>query len=210
MHTTLQDIYEAVVNGKKGNVVEYVKKALNEDIQPSEILNQGLIAAMKEVGDLYEAGDLFVPEMMIAAKSMKTGLALLDPYLVGEKIESSGIVILGTVKGDLHDIGKNLVGMMLEGSGFEVIDLGADVPPEKFAETALDYKAHIVGMSALLTTTMQNMRSTIEVFEDLGIRNDVKIMVGGAPVTEIFAKDIGADGYAPDAGRALKLAKALI
>jgi 5-methyltetrahydrofolate--homocysteine methyltransferase len=164
---------------------------------------------MKEVGARFECGDLYVPEMMVAARAMKAGLAILKPHLSQDATVGMGKVIVGTVKGDLHDIGKNLVAMMLEGAGCEVIDLGTDVPPEKFAATARESGARVIGLSALLTTTMQNMRSTLEALEDLGIRRQVLVIVGGAPVTEAFSKDIGADGYAPDAALAVKLVQRL-
>ncbi len=165
---------------------------------------------MTEVGARFERQEFYVPEMLVAARAMQSGLAILKPQLVEGGIKAVGKVVLGTVKGDLHDIGKTLVGMMLEGAGFEIVDLGTDVPPAKFAEVARSSGANIVGMSALLTTTMQNMRATVEALEDMGIRQQVKVMIGGAPVTDAYAKEIGADGYAPDASRAVALAKSLL
>jgi 5-methyltetrahydrofolate--homocysteine methyltransferase len=183
---------------------------MGEGLPAVRILNDALIAAMAEVGARYERQQFYVPEMLVAARAMQVGLALLKQQLVEDEVPVVGKVVLGTVKGDLHDIGKSLVGMMLEGTGFEIVDLGTDVAPAKFAEAVRSSGATLVGMSALLTTTMQNMRSTIEALEDLGVRGQVKVMVGGAPVTEAFAKEIGADGSAPDASRAVTLAKRLI
>ena len=164
------------------------------------------MGAMAEVGQLFEDGEYFVPELLAAARAMQGGLELLKPYLADEDVEPIGKVVTGTVKGDLHDIGKNLVGMMLKGAGFEIVDLGSDVSPEKFVEAVKESGAQIVAMSALLTTTMSNMPVTIKAFEDAGIRDSVKIFVGGAPLTEEYAKKIGADGFAPDASQAAKMA----
>jgi len=164
------------------------------------------MTAMSEAGKLFEEGEYFVPELLVAARAMQGGMELLKPLLVAEDVEPVGKVVIGTVKGDLHDIGKNLVGMMLEGAGFEVIDLGTDVDAEKFVEAVKTNNAQMVGMSALLTTTMSNMPSTIEALKQAGLRESVKVMIGGAPVTESFAQQIGADGYAPDASQAAKLA----
>jgi len=172
-------------------------------------LNDGMVRAMGEVGRLFEEGEYFVPEMLISARAMKTSLEQLKPHLVQSNIASSGKVIAGTVKGDLHDIGKNLVCMMLEGAAYEVIDLGTDVSPDQFIEAAKTSGANLVVMSALLTTTMVNMRTTVDAFKEAGIRDRVKILVGGAPVTENFAHEIGADGYAADASRAVSLARRL-
>jgi 5-methyltetrahydrofolate--homocysteine methyltransferase len=206
----IQSIRENVINGQKAEVELWVHKAIDAQLPADEILNSGLIAAMKEVGSRFEAGDFFVPEMLVAARAMQAGLAILKPLLVSGGIESSGKVVIGTVKGDLHDIGKNLVAMMLEGAGFEVVDLGTDVSPEQFITAIKDGYANLVGMSALLTTTMSNMKTIIAALKEAGIRDQVKVLVGGAPVTEKFANDIGADGYAPDASRAVTLAKDLM
>jgi 5-methyltetrahydrofolate--homocysteine methyltransferase len=165
---------------------------------------------MKEVGARFEAGDFYVPEMLIAARAMQAGLAILKPHLVSGGVPSAGKVVIGTVKGDLHDIGKNLVSMMLEGAGFEIFDLGTDVPPEKFIAAIKENNAGLLGMSALLTTTMSNMKLIMAALKEAGVREQVKVMIGGAPVTESFAKEIGADGYAPDASRAVTLAKSLM
>jgi 5-methyltetrahydrofolate--homocysteine methyltransferase len=206
----LTEIRENVIKGDQEHAGGKVKDALDEKIAPDKILKEALISAMGEVGDRFEKGEFYVPEMLIAARAMQAGLAVLKPRLVEEGIPTAGKVIIGTVKGDLHDIGKNLVAMMLEGAGFEIIDLGTDVPPQKFGEAVREHGAEIVGMSALLTTTMQAMRSTIEAMDDMGVRDEVKIIIGGAPVTDAFAKEIGADGYAPDASRAVTLAKTLM
>jgi len=210
MKELLQEINDAVLNGKKDEVEPLVRQALSEDYDPSEILDVGMIAAMREVGSRFENGKIFVPEMLISALAMKSGLELLKPHLVEAGAGVVGTVIIGSVKGDLHDIGKNLVAMMLEGAGFEVIDLGADVEPEDFVTAAQESEANIVGMSALLTTTMQNMKLVIEALDAGGVRDNVKVIVGGAPVNEDYAKEIGADGYAPDASRAVKLVTSLI
>jgi 5-methyltetrahydrofolate--homocysteine methyltransferase len=188
----------------------HVQAALDAQIDPGIILNEGMISAMQEVGRLFEEGEYFVPEMLIAARAMQDGLALLKPHLVQANVHSAGKVVIGTVKGDLHDIGKNLVAMMLEGAAFEIVDLGVDVPPEKFVEAVKTHQPRVVGLSALLTTTMPSMRTTIEALAAAGVRNQVKVIVGGAPVTEAFAHDIGADGFAPDASRAVKLTKSLV
>ncbi len=210
MDATLQNVYDEVINGNRAGVEAGVRKAMEAKLPAATILNQGLIAAMTEVGARFERQEFYVPEMLVAARAMQTGLAILKPQLVEGGIKAVGKVVLGTVKGDLHDIGKTLVGMMLEGAGFEIVDLGTDVPPAKFAEVARSSGANIVGLSALLTTTMQNMRATVEALEDMGIRQQVKVMIGGAPVTDAYAKEIGADGYAPDASRAVALAKQLM
>jgi 5-methyltetrahydrofolate--homocysteine methyltransferase len=209
METLTQSMQENVINGHRAEVETLVRQALDANIPPDEILNTGLIAAMKEVGARFEAGDFYVPEMLIAARAMQAGLAILKPYLVQSGVEAVGKVAIGTVKGDLHDIGKNLVAMMLEGAGFEIIDLGTDTAPEKFISAVRESNARVIGMSALLTTTMSNMKLVIAALKEAGLRDGVKVMVGGAPVTEAFAKEIGADGYAPDASRAVALAQRL-
>src|SRR3990172_6929682 len=210
MDAVLQSIYDEVINGNRAAVESGVQQAMQAGLPPASILNDALIGAMKEVGDRFERQEFYVPEMLVAARAMQSGLTLLKPLLVSSGVPTAGKIVLGTVKGDLHDIGKSLVGMMLEGAGFEVIDLGTDVGPEKFGEAVRTHQPQLVGLSALLTTTMQNMKSTLEALEDLGVRGQVKVMVGGAPVTDAFAKQIGADGYAPDASRAVTLAKALV
>jgi len=210
MHELLKTVHDDVINGDRTAVESGVRAAMEAGQPVASILNDALIAAMKEVGERFERQDFYVPEMLVAARAMQAGLTILKPHLAQAGVPAAGKVVLGTVRGDLHDIGKSLVGMMLEGAGFEVIDLGTDVGPEKFGEAVRTHKPQLVGLSALLTTTMQNMKSTLEALEDLGVRNQVKVMVGGAPVTDVFAKEIGADGYAPDASRAVTLARSLL
>jgi 5-methyltetrahydrofolate--homocysteine methyltransferase len=209
MDSLLIDLFNNVIEGQLEAVESRVKQALEYDIDAEAILNQGLIAAMKEVGQRFEAGEFYVPEMLVAARAMQAGLEILKPKLIESGVKATGKIVIGTVQGDLHDIGKNLVAMMLEGSGFEVIDLGTDVAPERFAEAAREYKPDLIGISALLTTTMTNMRKTIEALQDAGVHEKVKVIIGGAPVTKAYAEEIGADGYAADASRAAKLAKNL-
>jgi 5-methyltetrahydrofolate--homocysteine methyltransferase len=210
MQTTLEEIYNAVIAGKREDTSEKVQQAITENLPPGDILKKALIAAMTEVGDRFEQGEFYVPEMLVAARAMQSGMTILKPLLVEADLQPAGRVVIGTVKGDLHDIGKNLVGMMLEGAGFEIVDLGSDVPPEKFAAAVRENSPDIVGMSALLTTTMPAMENILEALEDLGVRSDVKVIIGGAPVTDSYAEKIGADGFAPDASRAVKLAQALM
>ena len=205
----LEDIFENVIEGQAPAVEAGVKAALAEGVEADVILKQALIAAMDEVGKRFEEGDFFVPEMLIAARAMQSGLVLLKPHLVEGGIEAAGKVAIGTVQGDLHDIGKNLVAMMLEGAGFEVNDLGVDVGPESFVK-AVQEGAQIVGMSALLTTTMNNMGATIKALEEAGLRDQVKVVIGGAPVTDTYAKQIGADAYAPDASSATRTVRQLL
>jgi 5-methyltetrahydrofolate--homocysteine methyltransferase len=206
MDTVLQQIYQGVLEGDLDGVTASVQEALESKVSAEAILKQGMMSAMKEVGQLFEDGEYFVPELLIAARAMQGGMDILKPMLAAEDVEPVGKVVTGTVQGDLHDIGKNLVGMMLKGAGFEIIDLGTDVSPEKFIEAVTESGAELVAMSALLTTTMANMPATIKAFEDAGIRDQVKIFVGGAPVTEEYARKIGADGFAPDASQAAKMA----
>ena len=206
---SLDKIYEAILDGDMRAAPEGVQEAINDGIAPGEILQEGMISAMEEVGRLFEEGEYFVPEMLIAARAMQSGLELLRPYLIDSGVEPIGKVVLGTVEGDLHDIGKNLVSMMLEGAGFEIVDLGTDVTPNQFVE-AVQNGANILGLSALLTTTLTSMEGTVKAIEDAGLRGDVKIMVGGAPVTSDYASQIGADGYAQDASQAVAIAKSLI
>ncbi len=209
MNETMQAIFEGVLSGNAGSVRIGVQTALAGGMDAAVILNNGLIAAMAEVGRRFECDEYFVPEMLIAARAMKEGMALLKPLLLQADIQPVGKVALGTVRGDLHDIGKNLVGMMLEGAGFEVVDLGTDVAPEKFVAAA-QAGADVIGLSALLTTTMPNMRATVLALQNAGLIDKVKVMVGGAPVTEQYAREIGAHAYAPDASRAAALARALV
>ena len=210
MGSILQEIYDSILNGEQEKTKAKVREALDAKIEAGRILNEGMVTAMAEVGKMFEEGEYFVPEMLIAARAMQGGLGVLKPYLVDSNIKPVGKVVMGTVKGDLHDIGKNLVSMMLEGAAFEIIDLGADVPPEKFIEAIQNSGADLVAMSALLTTTMPNMKVTIDALKAANLRDKVKIMVGGAPLTDNYAKEIGADGYASDANRAVNLAKTLM
>jgi 5-methyltetrahydrofolate--homocysteine methyltransferase len=205
----LAEIRTAVIEGQKNVVVPKVEQALKEGLAPDQILREGLIDAMAEVGRLFEDGEYFVPEMLIAARAMSAALDILKPLLVASGVKPVGKVAIGTVKGDLHDIGKSLVAMMLEGAGFEIMDMGVDVTPEKFLE-AIKNGAQIVAMSALLTTTMPNMKTTIEAIKTAGLRDRVVVLIGGAPVTQAYADEIGADGYAPDASAAVRKAKELI
>jgi 5-methyltetrahydrofolate--homocysteine methyltransferase len=210
MELILQNLYDAIMNGEANNTPGMVNQALNQGLPAAQILNEGMIAAMNHVGQLFEEGEFFVPEMLIAARAMQAGLAVLKPYLAQADVRAAGRVVAGTVKGDLHDIGKNLVCMLLEGAGFEIIDLGTDVAPEKFVQVVQDGRADMVALSALLTTTMPNMKATIDALNTAGVRGKVKVMIGGAPVTQAYADQIGADGYAPDASRAVALAKTLM
>lgn len=209
MSELLEEIFNAVLAGNQDEAEAKVRRAMEVPLSPEDILKKGLVAAMREVGDRFERGDYYVPEMLIAARAMQTGLNVLKPQLMEADIQPAGKVVIGTVKGDLHDIGKNLVGMMLEGAGYEIIDLGTDVPPERFAHAVREQDADFVGLSALLTTTMPEMRNTIEALEDLGVREQVRVIIGGAPITQDYADDIGADGYAPDASRAVAMARGL-
>ncbi len=210
MEPLIKEIYTNVMEGEAEAVKEKVQAALGQGIEAPVILNEGMIAAMSEVGRLFEEGEYFVPEMLIAARAMQSGLALLKPYLKDSDVKSAGKVVIGTVKGDLHDIGKNLVAMMLEGAGFEIVDLGTDVAPERFVEAVREQGAQVVALSALLTTTMPAMKATIEALTAAGIRDQVKVMIGGAPITQDYANLIGADGFSPDASRAVATAKALV
>lgn len=210
MDAILQEIYDSIVDGDQNAAKEKVQQAIDANIEPSVILNEAMISAMTKVGQMFEEGEYFVPEMLVSARAMQAGLSLLKPLLVKSDFKALGKVVAGTVKGDLHDIGKNLVCMMLEGAAFEVVDLGVDVSPEKFVEAVKETGADIVAMSALLTTTMPNMKVTIDALKEAGVRSKVKVMVGGAPLTDHYAKEIGADGYAPDASRAAALAKSLV
>lgn len=204
----LQKITETLIAGNS-ELVELVQKALDSGIGANDILQKGLMYGMDIVGERMESGEMFIPEVLMAAHQMSEALTILKPLLSEEESVSAGKMVIGTVKGDLHDIGKNLVTMMIESIGFEVIDLGIDVDPAKFVEAINDNKPSIVALSALLTTTMPMMTETIKVINQNGLRDQIKIIVGGAPVTQEFAADIGADGYAPDAGSAAKLAKAM-
>jgi len=210
METQLQALFDTILAGDTDSAPGKVQTALDAGIPAAQILNGAMIPAMEKVGKLYEEGEFFVPEMLIAARTMQAGLKVLRPFLMAADIKSAGRIAAGTVKGDLHDIGKNLVCMLLEGAGFEIMDLGADVSADKFVQVVSEGKADIVALSALLTTTMPNMKTTIEALKAAGVREKVKVMIGGAPVTQDYADQIGADGYAPDASRAVALAKQLM
>jgi 5-methyltetrahydrofolate--homocysteine methyltransferase len=210
MADILAKIASELYEGEDQSVAELVQKALDQGMEPKEVLQGGLIAGMDEVGRDFKAGELFVPEVLIAARAMHAGMNVLRPLLSETDSVSAGKYLIGTVKGDLHDIGKNLVKMMLEGAGFETIDLGTDVEPQAFVDAVREHKPQMIGMSALLTTTMVQMRATVEALEEAGLRGSVKIMIGGAPVTEAFATQIGADAYAPDAASAVDKARELV
>jgi 5-methyltetrahydrofolate--homocysteine methyltransferase len=207
---SLETIYEGVLNGNAKQTEAEVNAALAANTPAEDILYKACIPAMEEVGRLFEAGEKFVPEMLISARAMQTAMRLLRPRLTSANVQSLGKVVVGTVAGDLHDIGKNLVAMMLEGSGFEVIDLGTDVTPQKFVDAVKQHAPQVIGMSALLTTTMPSMGATIEALKEAGLREQVKVMIGGAPITQDFADKIGADGFAPDASSASRKAKSLL
>lgn len=210
MSEVLQEITKQLYAGKYNEVSALTQRALDEGLPPAQVLKGGLIAGMDVVGRDFKAGELYVPEVLVAAKAMHAGMDVLRPLLVGEDVPITGRFLIGTVQGDLHDIGKNLVAMMLEGAGFEVLDLGINIAPGAFVEAIKEKEPHLVGMSALLTTTKEAMKVTIEAIAQAGLRDRVKIMVGGAPVTARFADEIGADGYAPDAGAAVDKARELI
>jgi 5-methyltetrahydrofolate--homocysteine methyltransferase len=209
MEPLLKEIYDSIINANQIVTAAKVKEALDKNFGPAVILNEAMVPGMAEVGRLFEEGEYFVPEMLISARAMQAGMTVLKPSMVAANLKAVGKVVAGTVKGDLHDIGKNLVCMMLEGAAFEIIDLGSDVAPDRFVETVKQTGANMIVMSALLTTTMPNMKATIEALKVAGLRDKVKVLVGGAPLTTKYANDIGADGYAPDASRAVALAKTL-
>lgn len=203
----LQKLYDAVLNGDAKTAVAVTKEALAENLDPLELINKTMVPAMDEVGRRYEQEEYFVPELLLAARAMKGSLELLRPLLAERGARPTGTVVIGTVRGDLHDIGKNLVASLLEGGGFEVIDLGADVAPEKFIAAVHEKGAQVVCLSALLTVTMPSMKTTIEALKEAGVRDRVKVLVGGAPVTQQYADDIGADGYGESASNAVALAR---
>ena len=209
MAEVLEQLAKELFAGNAKGVAELTNKALAEGLKPSEVLNSGLIKGMSEVGVKFKANEIYVPEVLIAARAMKAGMEILKPKLAESGVEPVAKMIIGTVKGDLHDIGKNLVAMMMEGAGFEIIDLGIDVPAEKFIQAMKDNKPQVVGMSALLTTTMVQIKENIKAFNDAGVRSNVKVLIGGAPVTQKFTDEVGADGYAPDAASAVDKTKEL-
>lgn len=204
------EIAENLYKGDVEAVAKLTKEGLDEGIPPEEVLKRGLMTGMDQVGTDFREGELFVPEVLIAARAMHAGMDLLRPLLTEADISSAGRILIGTVEGDLHDIGKNLVGMMLEGGGFEIIDLGTDVSPDKFVASVRLKQPDLIGMSALLTTTMPAMSRTIEALVEAGLRQEVKVLVGGAPVTQMYADEIGADGFAPNAASAVKLARSIM
>jgi len=201
---------DSVIKGDREEVVKLTQGAIDEGIKPTDIINEGLINGMNVVGKRFKAGDMFVPEVLMTARAMKSGMNIVKPLLLKEETEDAGKVVLGTVSGDMHDIGKNLVRMMMEGGGLEVTDIGVDVDADQFVKSIKEVKPNVLAMSALLTTTMLEMKNVIEVLKEEGIREDIKIIVGGAPVTEDFADEIGADGYAQDAASAKDLVFKLI
>jgi 5-methyltetrahydrofolate--homocysteine methyltransferase len=207
--TDLKALYDAIVDGNAGKAKSLTQAALDESVDPQDILNKYMIPAMDEVGRRFETNEYFVPELLIAARAMKGSLALIKPRLVATGAKPIGKVAIGTVKGDLHDIGKNLVAAMLEGGGFEIIDLGVDVTPDKFVAAVKEKGATIIALSALLTTTMPSMKTTIEGLKEAGVRYQVKVIIGGAPVTQKYADEIGADGYSDNASSAVALARKL-
>ena len=207
---SLNKVSEALQRGDAEKVEELVKQALEENLLPKDILENGLIKGMEIIGVKFKKNEVYVPEVLIAARAMHAGMSILRPKLIETGVKNIGTIAIGTVKGDLHDIGKNLVKMMLEGAGFEVIDLGVDVSTDKFVEAVKKHKPNIIGMSALLTTTMVNMAEVIKALEAAGLRDKVKIMIGGAPITQNYADQIGADGYSPDAASAVDKAKTFI
>ena len=204
----LKALAEAVIRGDQATAVNVTKQALKEKVAPKKILDEGLIAGMDVVGSRFKNNEIYIPEVLIAARAMKMAMEVLEPELVKAGVQPIGKLVIGTVQGDLHDIGKNLVAMMLKGAGFEVIDLGVDVAPEKFAAEAKARGVNLIGMSALLTTTMPGMEKTIKALQQAGVK--AKVMIGGAPVTQSFADKIGANGYAPDAASAVDTAKKLV
>jgi 5-methyltetrahydrofolate--homocysteine methyltransferase len=206
----LAELYEAILNGNAKKAEEVTRAALDANVDPSELLGEYMIPAMAEVGKRFECNEYFVPELLIAARAMKTALKILAPRLAAAGAKAAGRVVIGTVQGDLHDIGKNLVASMLEGGGFEVVDLGVDVSAKKFVEAAKDKPGTIVALSALLTTTMTQMQAVIQLLQEAGIRSDTKVMIGGAPITQQYADEIGADGYSDNASAAVNLARKLV
>jgi 5-methyltetrahydrofolate--homocysteine methyltransferase len=201
-------LVQSVMDGNESQVKEQTKALIDGGVSPLEIINQGLIAGMNVVGARFKVGDMFVPEVLMSAKSMAAGIEMVKPLIAAEDMPNKGTIVLGTVKGDLHDIGKNLVGMMLESGGFKVHNIGIDIAPEKFVEAIKEYNPQIVAMSALLTTTMPHMKDTIELIKEEGL--NVKCIIGGAPITQDFADKIGADGYSPDAASCVELCTKLL
>jgi corrinoid protein of di/trimethylamine methyltransferase len=208
--TEFQEIKDAILKGKFNEIAQLVQKTIDAGESPDNIVSMGLIAGMNEVGVLFKNDEMYIPEVLVSARAMHTGMEVLKPLLEDTDMSTAGKVVLGTVKGDLHDIGKNLVGMMFRGAGYDVLDIGIDQPVENFIEAVRKTQAQVMGMSALLTTTMTEMSLVIEALKEAGLREKVKVLVGGAPVNADFASSIGADGYAPDAGSALDKVKDLV
>ena len=206
----MEKLREYVITGKVNETTERVQQLLQEGQDPDAMMKEAMIPAMDVVGDLFQKGEVYLPEMLMAAKAMKAGMEILKPGMIRSGATSIGTVVVGTVSGDMHDIGKNLLSVSLEGAGFEVVDLGIDVPPEKFVEAVKEHSPQIVGLSALLTTTMIGMKDTIEAVEEAGLRSTVKVMIGGAPVTQEFAEDIGADFYGPDSTSGKDFARRIV
>ena len=206
----LEEIARRLIEGEEAQTCEMVRQALDKGASASEILNNGLLAGMNEVGVRFKQADMFIPEVLLSARAMQAGVVLIKPVLMQEKFENLGTVVLGTVKDDIHEIGKNLVGIMLSGAGFEVIDLGINVSPQKFVETAITKQAKIIAMSSLLTTTMNYMKDTVEQLKEAGFGGKIKTLVGGAVVTQRYADEIGADGYAPEAASAISMAREIL
>lgn len=206
----LREIVDNLVTGEDEKVCDLTRQAIDQGIPPDQILNSGLIAGMTIVSDQFKAHDIFLPDVLLAAKAMHAGLDELRPLLIKEGIPSLGTVVIGSVQGDLHDIGKNLVAIMLKGAGFEVIDLGNDVAPNSFVQTAREKNASVIGMSALLTTTMSTMKAVVELVKEKGLADEIKTVVGGAPVSEAFAREIGADAYGFDAANAVDRVRTLV
>jgi len=207
--TQIEKLYDAILNGNNKGAVEITQEALDAGVTAQQLIDQGMIPAMGEVGQRFENEEFFVPELLLAARAMKAALALIRPHLKQEGVQARGCAVVGTVKGDLHDIGKNLVASMLEGAGYEIVDLGTDVTPEQFVAAAKEKGANLIGLSALLTVTMTSMKNTVELLEKEGIRDQIKVMVGGAPLSTEYADEIGADGYADNASAAVRLAQQL-
>jgi 5-methyltetrahydrofolate--homocysteine methyltransferase len=205
-----EQIADEVIKGQADAVKDLVNQAISEEISAEDVLNNGLVAGMNVVSEKFKNNEFFIPEVLVSARAMTAGLDILNPLLAEANVKSKGKIVIGTVKGDLHDIGKNIVGMMLQGAGYEIVDLGADVPKDKFIEFTQKEDADVVGMSALLTTTMIYMKEVIQGLKDAGLRDKVKVIIGGAPVTQAYADQIEADGYAPDAASAVDLAKDII
>ncbi len=205
----LREIDESLQRGEDSKVAELTQRAIDEGLGASEILNDGLLAGMAVVGEKFGAHEIFLPEVLLAARAMHAGIDVLKPLLVAQDVPSIGKVVIGTVKGDMHDIGKNLVGIMLKGAGYEVVDLGSDVPAERFVDSAVAEGASVIGMSALLTTTMTGMKKVVDLLRERGLDGDIKVIVGGAPLSKAFAAEIGADGYGYDATSAVALVKGL-